>query len=59
MAIFSPHTDVERVLDLSAFRIDWDPKIEVRYVEVEKVVVMEKNIYHYYYKIDNGTERVA
>lgn len=52
--VFTLPIEVEKILDLSIFRIDWTSKVEVRCEEVTKVVVVEKPLHHYYYNTETG-----
>jgi hypothetical protein len=52
--VFTLPIEVEKILDLSAFRIDWTSKVEVSCEEVTKVIVVEKPLHHYYYNTETG-----
>jgi hypothetical protein len=52
----APPTQVERILDLSIFRIERATKVDVEYVEVPKVFVKEKHIHHYHHKIEASND---
>jgi hypothetical protein len=38
LSVFAPVTDVERLLDLSAFHVDWKPKVEIVHRDVIKYI---------------------
>jgi hypothetical protein len=52
--VFTLPIEREKILVLSAFRIDWTSKVEVHSEVVTKVVVVEKPLHHYYYNTETG-----